>query len=123
MENKSFYHAGIVIGCISLIVGWFYLDTETSETFASPQETNTQSKSAITIPLKQSSSQATWGKSPFEVGYEDVEIAAASTKKSPAKPNLIWPKQTFTLKDGRTLTYEFGKGNPTEVAMLQETTT
>ena len=35
-------------------------------------------------------------------------------------PNTEWKTRTITLDDGRTLTYEFGKGNPREVALTEK---
>jgi hypothetical protein len=75
----------------------------------SGRESNT-GKSLTT--LSQSGNQ--WGVSPFDTG-----IPFTQEMKDPTfhEPNLKWKTRQVTLNDGRTLTYEFGKGNPREVAL------
>jgi hypothetical protein len=56
--------------------------------------------------------------SQYQNTNSNIQSGASSTgivKPIFHQPNTEWKTRTITLDDGRTLTYEFGKGNPREV--------
>ena len=57
-----------------------------------------------------------WGMSPFGSG----KPLTVEEKSVFQKPNTEWKSRSVTLSDGRTLYYEFGKGNPAGVAQLSD---
>jgi hypothetical protein len=63
------------------------------------------------MTLAQSGTQ--WGISPFGSGKPLTEEKKPEFKK----PNTEWKSRSVTLSDGRTLYYEFGKGNPSGVSL------
>lgn len=61
-------------------------------------------------------SGSNWGMSPFGSGKPLTEEEKPEFKK----PNTEWKSRSVTLSDGRTLYYEFGKGNPSGATPLSE---
>jgi hypothetical protein len=61
-------------------------------------------------------SGTSWGMSPFGSGKPLTE----EQKQEFKKPNTEWKSRSVTLSDGRTLYYEFGKGNPVGADPLSE---
>jgi hypothetical protein len=58
-----------------------------------------------------------WGMSPFGSGKPLTE---GEKKPEFKKPNTEWKTRTLQLANGRWMTYEFGKGNPKEVALNKD---
>jgi len=64
-----------------------------------------------------SNSGADWGMSPFGSGKALTEMEEEKLKF--VKPNTEWKTRTLNI-NGQWITYEFGKGNPREVALTTE---
>lgn len=67
-----------------------------------------------------SESGSSWGMTPFGSGKPLTEEDTQTKKSTGSKPDLVWKTRTIPLKDGRWVTYEFGKGNPSAVALSAE---
>lgn len=62
------------------------------------------------------SADSSWTANPFQTGNM---VSTGSALKF-RKPNTEWKSRTIQLKDGRWLSYEFGKGNPVGSTLLSE---
>lgn len=71
-------------------------------------------------PKAVSDSGSSWGPTPFGSGKSLTQVVTHPKKPAIQKPDLEWKTRTIQLKDGRWMTYEFGKGNPAGVALSKE---
>lgn len=114
-------HIILFSGCIIFsFIGYFIFQNFNSSPLEAVNISLSQSdKETNTGKLSKdiSHSGGEWGGNPFATG-----ITSTGNIKKPEfiKPNTDWKSRQITLKDGRTITYEFGKGNPSEVAQLSE---
>lgn len=117
------------MGCI-LVSGYFVThenepvhtqsNTPISTTLSGVIDTKTGTQADVPKkPKAISDSGSSWGPTPFGSGKS---LTQTDHTKKPAiqKPNLEWKTRTIQLKDGRWMTYEFGKGNPAGVALSKE---
>jgi hypothetical protein len=114
----------VILTGLILSGGYFFLEYETPSNTKNPTTLSGESQSGIeNDTLKrlktQSESGTVWGMSPFGSG-KPLEEIVAKEKPDFQKPNTEWKTRTIQLKDGRWMTYEFGKGNPSGVALDQE---
>lgn len=118
MINQK-YTMSTVLTFLLLIGGYFVVLSTGSVSVSvhneqSKQEVRVSSGSSIHTKTNTSSN---WGDSPFATGKTTSVAKTPAIKPRVNIPNLEWKTRTVTLKDGRKVTYEFGKGNPKEVAL------
>ncbi len=108
----------ISVVAVFAILGYFVVQNNTPSQ-SDGIKINTISQSGIETDTGKrletvANSETQWGMSPFGSGKPLTE-----EEKKPIfqKPNIDWKSRSVTLSDGRTLYYEFGKGNPAGVAM------
>lgn len=111
----------VVLACAILVL-YFFMRNGAESNKPKQQERQENNSGVETDSLKRlenySKSGTIWGMSPFGSGNPIVE---ANTKKPVfKKPITEWKSRSVTLQDGRTLYYEFGNGNPREVALTTE---
>ncbi len=107
-----------VVAILAIVVGYFAVQNNTPSQ-SDGVKSNPISQSGIEIDTGKrletvANSGTQWGMSPFGSGKL---LEEAETKPEFKKPNTEWKSRTVTLSDGRTLYYEFGKGNPSEIAL------
>ncbi len=122
MQLKQKHIIGISAVIAFVILGYFAVQSNTSSQSdgvkLSPRTISSLSQSGIVkdkgIRLETvAHSGPAWAASPFGTGKPLTEEAKSVFQK----PDTEWKSRFVMLKDGRTLYYEFGKGNPEGVAM------
>jgi hypothetical protein len=113
-----------IIGTLSVIIlgscTAFFSDINTTKTHTGvtivPDHSGTETDTGKRLTTY-TNSGTNWGMSPFGSGKP---LETSTNTRVFKKPNTEWKARTITLKDGRTLTYEFGKGNPIGADPLSE---
>ncbi len=113
---------GAIMSVFLLLTGFFVVQNQeaTHRVDTNVQEKNTQAHSnPAHSSSNQTSATGSWGSSPFGSG-QTVALHSQPANTHFQKSNLEWKSRTIQLKDGRSVTYEFGKGNPSEVALTTD---
>ncbi len=107
----------IILGLVSIL--YFNL-SQSDELKKSVSQSGTDGNTGKILNIA-SQSGGQWGDNPFGTGVSD-SIQTPEIKDP--SPNIPQPDTTWTTKtrqiNGKMVTYEFGKGNPSEVALTGE---
>jgi len=117
MQLTQKHIIGISIGAVLALLGYLQVQNNTTSQLDGGKISTVSQSGIETDTLKRlktfSESGTAWNMSPFGSGKPLEEEKKTEFKK----PNTEWKTRQVTLKDGRTLTYVFGEGNPKEVAL------
>jgi hypothetical protein len=120
MQLTQKHIISIIVSGLVLMGGYFAFQNFTASQL-NEVNTSTGASNSITGSIVQTGSDINtkWGPSQFASGSSH----SGSTDSGATvfqMPKTEWRSRSVTLNDGRTLYYEFGKGNPVGVAMSLE---
>lgn len=108
---------------LGLVVMYFNIDADdviynsSGSTGGISKDAESLSKFALSSGTGvQSVTTTNWGASPFDRSSPGMQAPKLIFKR----PNVDWPARQVTLKNGMTITYVFGEGDPKEVELKRK---